>query len=199
MAKAKSIAKSKPKPIETTESFSIRMRRIKNFGFLVNEYLHVNDPGKIINIRFQNRLGFTVEQNMVELAVKAFFVYNNEPENILGEIQVQNVFEVPDVPKYINPNGILILPTPIIIIAIVGVSFSHTRSLSCKNLAGTIFQEVIIPVVDAQEIAKQFFPYMFGGPDPAGAAVTFEPGARTAWHTHPLGQTLIVTDAQYQR
>jgi quercetin dioxygenase-like cupin family protein len=28
----------------------------------------------------------------------------------------------------------------------------------------------------------------------AGASVTFEPGARTAWHTHPLGQTLIVTD-----
>jgi len=33
-------------------------------------------------------------------------------------------------------------------------------------------------------------------PDPArirGTQVTFEPGARTAWHTHPLGQTLIVT------
>jgi quercetin dioxygenase-like cupin family protein len=28
----------------------------------------------------------------------------------------------------------------------------------------------------------------------AAANVTFEPGARTAWHTHPLGQTLIVTD-----
>src|SRR5437762_11545822 len=27
----------------------------------------------------------------------------------------------------------------------------------------------------------------------AGASVTFEPGARSAWHTHPLGQTLIVT------
>ena len=27
----------------------------------------------------------------------------------------------------------------------------------------------------------------------AGASVTFEPGARTAWHTHPVGQTLIVT------
>ena len=27
----------------------------------------------------------------------------------------------------------------------------------------------------------------------AGASVTFEPGGRTAWHTHPLGQTLIVT------
>ncbi len=37
---------------------------------------------------------------------------------------------------------------------------------------------------------------LFNPPAPArafGAAVTFEPGARTAWHTHPLGQTLIVT------
>lgn len=37
---------------------------------------------------------------------------------------------------------------------------------------------------------------LFEAHDPAravGLAVTFEPGARTAWHTHPLGQTLIVT------
>ncbi len=37
---------------------------------------------------------------------------------------------------------------------------------------------------------------LFEAPNPArarGASVTFEPGARTAWHTHPLGQTLIVT------
>jgi quercetin dioxygenase-like cupin family protein len=38
---------------------------------------------------------------------------------------------------------------------------------------------------------------LFTAPAPAraaGAKVTFEPGARTAWHTHPLGQTLIVID-----
>ena len=37
---------------------------------------------------------------------------------------------------------------------------------------------------------------VFQAEDPgrvAGAGVTFEPGARTAWHTHPLGQTLIIT------
>ena len=37
---------------------------------------------------------------------------------------------------------------------------------------------------------------LFDATDPARvlvASVTFEPGARTAWHTHPLGQTLIVT------
>lgn len=40
-------------------------------------------------------------------------------------------------------------------------------------------------------IDKLFNPF---APDRVqGAHVTFEPGARTAWHTHPLGQTLIVT------
>jgi quercetin dioxygenase-like cupin family protein len=37
---------------------------------------------------------------------------------------------------------------------------------------------------------------LFEAPEPARvqcASVTFEPGARTVWHTHPLGQTLIVT------
>lgn len=39
----------------------------------------------------------------------------------------------------------------------------------------------------------------FSGTDSSrvgGATVTFEPGARTAWHTHPLGQTLIITHGQ---
>ncbi len=40
----------------------------------------------------------------------------------------------------------------------------------------------IDPLFDASEPARV-----------AGASVTFEAGARTAWHTHPLGQTLIVT------
>ena len=40
---------------------------------------------------------------------------------------------------------------------------------------------------------------LFEASEPArvvGASVTFEPGARTAWHSHPLGQTLIVTAGQ---
>jgi quercetin dioxygenase-like cupin family protein len=40
----------------------------------------------------------------------------------------------------------------------------------------------IDPLFEANESARAL-----------GASVTFEPGARTAWHTHPLGQTLIVT------
>src|SRR3954462_10354824 len=57
----------------------------------------------------------------------------------------------------------------------------------------------IDPLFDAPEPApagRGRGPLEAGAPAPAraaGASVTFEPGARTAWHTHPLGQTLIVT------
>ena len=48
-----------------------------------------------------------------------------------------------------------------------------------ENFTGSVR---IDPLFEAREPARM-----------AGARVTFEPGARTAWHTHPLGQTLIVT------
>src|SRR4030095_3351231 len=50
---------------------------------------------------------------------------------------------------------------------------------SAENFTGSVR---IDPLSQALEPARA-----------AGASVTFEPGARTAWHTHPLGQTLIVT------
>ena len=48
-----------------------------------------------------------------------------------------------------------------------------------EYLSGTVR---IDPLFQAEESARA-----------VGASVTFEPGARTAWHTHPLGQTLLVT------
>lgn len=49
---------------------------------------------------------------------------------------------------------------------------------------------------DSQFTGKVRIDNLFQAPLPAkigGALVTFEPGARTHWHTHPLGQTLFVT------
>src|SRR5581483_194548 len=48
-----------------------------------------------------------------------------------------------------------------------------------------LFQSPEPSAHDVQSVARV--------PRVQGASVTFEPGARTAWHTHPLGQTLIVT------
>ena len=63
--------------------------------------------------------------------------------------------------------------------------------MEIKRVGSQPFRERAIRVVHRQGTYRS----SFSGPDPAfvqGASVTFEPGARTAWHTHPLGQTLIV-------
>ncbi len=54
-----------------------------------------------------------------------------------------------------------------------------SRRPNADWFTGTVWQE---PIVEAPEPARV-----------RAALVTFEPGARTNWHTHPLGQTLYVT------
>jgi quercetin dioxygenase-like cupin family protein len=77
--------------------------------------------------------------------------------------------------------------------------------LAATALSISLFASIIITRSGAQPPRKGLAEYFTGSVriDPlfdvreparaAGARVTFEPGARTAWHTHPLGQILIVT------
>ena len=53
-----------------------------------------------------------------------------------------------------------------------------TRRMGADEFTGTVWQD---PIIEAPEPARI-----------RSARVSFEPGARTAWHTHPLGQTLHV-------
>lgn len=57
-----------------------------------------------------------------------------------------------------------------------------SAAASQKNFIGTVRVD---PAFQSQEPARSY-----------GAYVTFEPGARTNWHIHPLGQTLIVTSGK---
>ena len=54
-----------------------------------------------------------------------------------------------------------------------------SRKTPAEYFTGTVWQD---PIIEAPEPAR-----------PAAAWVRFEPGARTAWHTHPLGQTIHIT------
>lgn len=85
------------------------------------------------------------------------------------------------------------------------LAFPANRKPSDQNHSPSKEQNMDIKRVGSQASAKgpaEWFTgnvrvdMLFTAPDPAlvsGASVTFEPGARTAWHTHPLGQSLIVT------
>ena len=83
--------------------------------------------------------------------------------------------------------------------------FSHKTATNNKDNVQSQTNEMDIKRTGSQPSTKGSIEYftssvridpLFQANDPAravGASVTFEPGSRTAWHTHPLGQTLIVT------
>jgi quercetin dioxygenase-like cupin family protein len=52
-----------------------------------------------------------------------------------------------------------------------------SRPGPAQNFTGTVRVEMLLPTRDPSRVSA--------------AAVTFEPGARTAWHSHPAGQTLV--------
>ena len=61
---------------------------------------------------------------------------------------------------------------------IIEASSRPTRKASSEYFTGTVWQD---PIIEAAEPARV-----------RALKVAFEPGARTAWHTHPLGQTLYI-------
>ncbi len=75
---------------------------------------------------------------------------------------------------------------------------SSDQNQSSEGIQKWISRELVrnLPAKGRVSILPARYALIFSAPAPArlvGASVTFEPGARTAWHTHPLGQTLIVT------
>jgi quercetin dioxygenase-like cupin family protein len=58
--------------------------------------------------------------------------------------------------------------------------FQQTKKASAEYFTGSVQVQELFPADDPSRTS--------------GGKVTFEPGARSAWHTHPLGQILIVTD-----
>jgi quercetin dioxygenase-like cupin family protein len=88
--------------------------------------------------------------------------------------------------------------TKMMTVICAGIMFATAGAQEPSKLAitSTAGQKVI---VGAPERFSGFVTVqsLFDAKDPSrtsGGQVTFQPGARSAWHTHPLGQTLIVTD-----
>jgi hypothetical protein len=147
----------------TEEKIEIKIKRIKDVTFYVNENLHDPDPAKLIEIELNPLLGFKADDNTVALIIRVSFHYAGtelSPENTLLDIQVQNLYEIDNVVGFVNEHNMIVLPEKSII-SLLDLSISHTRALLAKNAAGTVYQDSPMPVFDAENAAQLFFPYMF--------------------------------------
>lgn len=141
-------------------NYSYSIRKVKDISFYVNEFLLIPDPNKIIKIELDKKFGVDLKKNLIDFTLISYLHYNDSrKEEILAEIRVQNIFEVLPLNDFTRDNG-LFLPNNLIV-AILSMSISHTRALFFRNLSGTVLQDIILPITNPSEVAKQFFPQMF--------------------------------------
>lgn len=138
---------------------AIAIKRIREQSFSIREDLLI-DPLRRLKMDIGYELGFALEANLVSLTTRVYYRFLEMSEPILADISVQNVFEVPHLAAYFPDGKELKLPEATIS-AMVGLSIAHTRSLLAKELSGTALQDNLPVIVDAEEVARHFFPRMF--------------------------------------
>lgn len=139
---------------------AIIIKRIKETAFFIQEALITQNNEKIIKIEIDQQFGFSFEYNMVELTIRIYYFHPEDAKNLLAEIKVQNIYEIPDLKQFQLNEAEIKLPGKMIT-AIVSASISHTRALLAQRLAGTSLQSSLPRLVDPEDVARYFFPRMF--------------------------------------
>jgi hypothetical protein len=152
------MAKEQHKPYSPTP---YTIKRIKCIHFSLNERLFEGGPENMVRMRLAPLLGFSPEFKIVNITLRVFYHYTDKPpEQVLFDIQVETLFEVPELQRHMQPSGVVTLPASLIT-EFIQLSLSHTRALLAQQLAATNYQEIILPVHDPETIARRFFAYMF--------------------------------------
>lgn len=145
--------------VETPLS-QFNIKKVKLFMSFFNEQLF--DLNRSVKIQFQHFTNFFPESNLISLIIRSYYSYDLSvpTDNILLDFHVENIFEVKNLEGYLIKDKGYILPENLVV-SLVSVSISHIRALMAQSIAGTVYQENILPIVNPLEVAKSFYPNMF--------------------------------------
>jgi len=138
---------------ETIKITGISTKRIKTLSVFIDEN---NIPeGEFFKLDFQHKIQIVTAINLVFFDLKVWFSLPDDNRTVLNCV-VQNIFEIPNIKEYIQPDGQINLPNQTLV-TIVSLAISHTRALLSIHTAGTVFQDTLIPVLDPVKVTMQFF------------------------------------------
>lgn len=137
----------------------IQIKRVKALSFFVNESLaRFDTPYKL---EFSHTININADLGLLFFTIRVFYYY---PENegkatdLLLDMHVQNVFLVHDFKQYLEKNDSKVGLPADVWINIVSLSVSHARAILAQYVAGTVLQDSIFPIMNANDIAMKFFP-----------------------------------------
>jgi hypothetical protein len=139
----------------------VSVKRIKELSFSLNEMGYVDDPNKIVKSELAVTFGHIIERNLVQMVIRIYYHYEDAPNPpFLVDTVVQTVFEIFELHKYKISEFEIKLPKEVIIL-LTDQAVSHARAYLAKNLQGTVWQEIILGIVNPVNLAEFYFPRMF--------------------------------------
>lgn len=145
-------------------NIAFKVLRVKDISFWANEtFYDPKYPANKTQVRVNCELKFNTDANYVIIELNPVYIYEypdkEVKEHIFASITVHNAFEVNDVKSLVKDDQ-LYLPTQFLV-TLMGISISHTRALFSKNIDGTAFNGIVLPLIDPLDFSKQIFSYMF--------------------------------------
>jgi hypothetical protein len=144
----------------TETEISIGIRKVRIEAFFVNEKRYRLNEDNKLQFTFQHKIDTDVENNLLYFTLRVYFFYPDigEGEKLL-DFHVQNTFYIADFAKYVvkNPldNEHTVLLTDNVWIIIASLSLTHTRALMSVNIAGTVYNNLILPIVNPEDFARK--------------------------------------------
>lgn len=152
---AKKIIQKKAAIKEEEEVILYSIRRVKQLSCMINEFQAKDGTFEFL-VNYNQKLGYN-PVGFVDFILQASYVYAKYPDEPIASISVQTVFELSNLKRFIKPDNSLSLPRKFLA-TIVSISVSHTRALLAVQTAGTVYNEIILPIGNPYEMANVFFP-----------------------------------------
>ena len=136
------------------------VRKIKTVAFFIEEKLYRSGEDDKLNHIFQHAIDINVEKELIIFTLRCFYSYSDLGDDFkLIDLHVATTFYIKNLESYLikKENGLADFTiTENVWATIVGLSVSHLRAMLSINVAGTIYQDFIIPIIpDALEFTRR--------------------------------------------
>lgn len=137
------------------EVLEMRVQRIKLLNFFMNEPSF--KPNGAANVQLDYKTGYNTDLDFFDFTLRIRFDYPGNPEQVFISAEVQNVFVIKELNRFLDEKTNLIELPGSALVSIVSLAISHTRAILATCVAGSVFGETLVPLLDAYGVAKHFF------------------------------------------
>jgi hypothetical protein len=138
------------------DEFHVNIKKLRLLAFKIDESVDTPTPQEL-KINMQQTINYSLTDLTITLNLTMSF---NTPKDVLFmEGTSQNIFTVQELPKMVHPENPDQINIPDnILVMLLSISISHTRSLMSQSALGSKFQDIIVPLINPSNLISTITP-----------------------------------------